>query len=85
MEYPSFGEHEISQSYELFPHLTVIDNITLAPVKVQKQSKSMIQRAFRRAPEGFYMLTETGDKICRKKIPKSTDRDYGKYFCPHYI
>lgn len=39
MEYPSFGEHEISQSDELFPHLTVIDNITLAPVKVQKQSK----------------------------------------------
>lgn len=57
MEYPSFGEHEISQSYELFPHLTVIDNITLAPVKVQKQSKSMIQRAFRRTPEGFYKLT----------------------------
>ena len=24
----------VFQSYELFPHLTVIDNITLAPVKV---------------------------------------------------
>ena len=31
------------------------------------------------------MLTETGDKICRKKIPKSTDRDYGKYFNINYM
>lgn len=29
----------VFQSYELFPHLTVIDNITLAPVKVQKRKK----------------------------------------------
>lgn len=29
----------VFQSYELFPHLSVIDNITLAPVKVQKRSK----------------------------------------------
>ena len=43
MEYPVFGEHEISQSYELFPHLTVIDNITLAPVKVQKRDKAEVR------------------------------------------
>lgn len=29
----------VFQSYELFPHLTVLDNITLAPVKVQKRNK----------------------------------------------
>jgi polar amino acid transport system ATP-binding protein len=30
----------VFQSYDLFPHKTVIDNITLAPVKVQKRSKA---------------------------------------------
>ncbi len=30
----------VFQSYDLFPHKTVLDNITLAPVKVQKRPKS---------------------------------------------
>ncbi len=30
----------VFQSYELFPHLNVLDNITLAPVKVQKRAKA---------------------------------------------
>ncbi len=30
----------VFQSYELFPHLTVLDNITLAPVKVQGRDRS---------------------------------------------
>ena len=29
----------VFQSYDLFPHLKVLDNITLAPVKVQKRDK----------------------------------------------
>lgn len=29
----------VFQSYDLFPHLTVLDNILLAPTKVQKQLK----------------------------------------------
>lgn len=29
----------VFQSYDLFPHLTVLDNITLAPIKVQKRKK----------------------------------------------
>ena len=29
----------VFQSYDLFPHLTVMDNITLAPVRVQKRNK----------------------------------------------
>lgn len=29
----------VFQSYELFPHMSVIDNVTLAPVKVQKRDK----------------------------------------------
>ena len=30
----------VFQSYELFPHLSVLDNITLAPVKVRKVSRA---------------------------------------------
>ena len=33
----------VFQSYELFPHLTVLDNITLAPIKVQKKPKEQAQ------------------------------------------
>ena len=29
----------VFQSYELFPHKTILDNVTLAPIKVQKRSK----------------------------------------------
>lgn len=32
----------VFQSYELFPHLTVMDNIRLAPMKVQKRSKAEV-------------------------------------------
>lgn len=34
----------VFQSYELFPHLTVLDNILLAPTKVQKRPKAEVQR-----------------------------------------
>lgn len=30
----------VFQSYDLFPHLTVMDNILLAPIKVQKRRKT---------------------------------------------
>jgi polar amino acid transport system ATP-binding protein len=30
----------VFQSYDLFPHKTIIDNVTLAPIKVQKRSKA---------------------------------------------
>lgn len=33
----------VFQSYELFPHLTVLDNITLSPVKVQKRKKDEVK------------------------------------------
>ena len=32
----------VFQSYELFPHLTVLDNILLAPLKVQKRDKKEV-------------------------------------------
>lgn len=33
----------VFQNYELFPHKTVIDNIMLAPLKVQKRNKSEVR------------------------------------------
>lgn len=37
----------VFQNYELFPHLNVLDNITLAPCKVQKRKKEEVQREAR--------------------------------------
>lgn len=34
----------VFQSYELFPHMTVIDNIMLGPLKVQKREKSQVEK-----------------------------------------
>lgn len=34
----------VFQSYELFPHLTVLDNIMLAPLKVAKRPKDEVQK-----------------------------------------
>ena len=34
----------VFQSYELFPHMTVLDNILLAPTKVQKRKKEEVKK-----------------------------------------
>ncbi|MBQ9168251.1 MAG: amino acid ABC transporter ATP-binding protein [Oscillospiraceae bacterium] len=34
----------VFQSYDLFPHRNIMDNITLAPVKVQKRPKAEVER-----------------------------------------
>lgn len=34
----------VFQSYELFPHMTVLDNIILSPMKVQKRNKDEVVR-----------------------------------------
>ena len=34
----------VFQSYELFPHLNVLDNICLAPVKVQKRDRAEVEK-----------------------------------------
>ncbi|MBD5130516.1 MAG: amino acid ABC transporter ATP-binding protein [Ruminococcaceae bacterium] len=37
----------VFQSYDLFPHLTVLKNITLSPIKVQKRDKTEVEAAAR--------------------------------------
>ena len=44
----------VFQSYELFPHLNVLDNITLAPTKVQKRSREEA------AKEAMALLSRVG-------------------------
>jgi polar amino acid transport system ATP-binding protein len=44
----------VFQSYELFPHKTVLDNIMLAPVKVQGRDKKEVER------EAEQLLTRVG-------------------------
>jgi len=34
----------VFQSYDLFPHMTVLQNITLAPMKVQKRKKLKLKK-----------------------------------------
>ncbi len=34
----------VFQSYDLFPHLTILDNILLAPIKVQKRERSEVAK-----------------------------------------
>ena len=44
----------VFQSYELFPHLNVLDNITLAPTKVQKRPKEEAKK------EALALLSRVG-------------------------
>ena len=54
----------VFQSYELFPHLTVIDNITLAPVKVQKRDKAEVRK------EAMELLARVGLADKAKSFPR---------------
>ncbi len=37
----------VFQQFNLFPHLTVLDNITLAPIKVKKMPKAEAEKLAR--------------------------------------
>lgn len=54
----------VFQSYELFPHLTVLNNILLAPVKVQKREKKDV------TAEAMRLLERVGLKEKANSFPR---------------
>ncbi len=54
----------VFQSYELFPHLTVLNNILLAPTKVQKRSKDEVRE------EALSLLARVGLSGKEKSYPR---------------
>ena len=54
----------VFQSYELFPHLTVLDNILLAPQKVQKRKKEEVEK------EALELLERVGLKEKANSYPR---------------
>lgn len=54
----------VFQSYDLFPHLTVLDNILLAPCKVQKRDKEEVRK------EAMPLLERVGLKEKAKSYPR---------------
>lgn len=54
----------VFQNYELFPHLTVLDNIMLAPMKVQKRKKEDISE------EALRLLDRVGLKEKANSFPR---------------
>lgn len=54
----------VFQSYDLFPHLTVLDNILLAPCKVQKRDKEDVKQ------EAMSLLERVGLKEKAKSYPR---------------
>ena len=55
----------VFQSYELFPHLTVLENILLAPTKVQKRPRAEVQQ------EAEALLDRVGLSDKANVFPKS--------------
>lgn len=54
----------VFQSYELFPHLNVLDNILLAPTKVQKRTKDEVKK------EALALLSRVGLAEKAKSFPR---------------
>lgn len=54
----------VFQNYELFPHLTVLSNILLAPVKVQKRDKEEVKE------EALTLLKRVGLEGKEKSYPR---------------
>ena len=54
----------VFQSYELFPHLTVLNNILLAPTKVQKRDKEEVKK------EAMELLDRVGLKEKADSFPR---------------
>jgi general L-amino acid transport system ATP-binding protein len=53
----------VFQQFNLFPHLTVLDNLTLAPVKVRKRAKAEVER------QALELLERVGIAEQARKFP----------------
>ena len=53
----------VFQQFNLFPHLTILENITLAPVNVQKRNKNEVEEF------GMYLMAQMGIDSHAKKYP----------------
>ncbi|HLV44430.1 MAG TPA: amino acid ABC transporter ATP-binding protein [Aggregatilineales bacterium] len=53
----------VFQQFNLFPHLTVLENITLAPIRVRKMKKSEAEE------QAMYFLTKVGIPEQARKYP----------------
>ena len=53
----------VFQQFNLFPHLSILDNITLAPIQVQKRKKKEAEEY------GMYLLCQMGIESHAKKYP----------------
>ena len=53
----------VFQQFNLFPHLTILENITLAPLNVQKRNKNEVEEF------GMYLLAQMGIDSHAKKYP----------------
>ncbi len=66
----------VFQSYELFPHLTVLDNILLAPMKVQKRPRAEVQQ------EAEALLDRVGLLAKKEQLPPGAFR-WSEAACRH--
>ena len=53
----------VFQQFNLFPHLTILENITLAPIQVQKRHKKEAEEY------GMYLLCQMGIESHARKYP----------------
>jgi len=53
----------VFQQFNLFPHLTILENITLAPIQVQKRRKKEVEEY------GMYLLSQMGIESHAEKYP----------------
>jgi len=53
----------VFQQFNLFPHLTILENITLAPINVQKRSRNDANE------HAMYLLSQMGIDIYAEKYP----------------
>ena len=54
----------VFQSYDLFPHLTILQNLTLAPVKVKKRNKKEVEK------EAEELLERVGLSAKKDRYPR---------------